>query len=90
MFRFDYLESLIKSRGQSVAEQLRLSGSKVAQLRRDGLTHVEADRYACRVGAMPFEIWPGWYSDDPIEFDWDLDEAPVGVDGQTVLPLIAA
>ena len=60
---FDYceLEAFVKARGQCPPEQLRLSGSKVAQLRRDGLTEIEADRYACRCGAMPFEIWPDWY-----------------------------
>lgn len=59
-YGFEELEAIIKARGRRVTE-LRLSGSKVAELRRTGLTEVEADRYAVRVGVMPHEVWAGWY-----------------------------
>jgi hypothetical protein len=90
-FEFGKLEEWLRARGQKPGEQLRLSGSKIAALRRDGLSEVEADRYACRVGAMPFQIWSNWYDlDEVLEFDWELDEAEVGEGGQTILPLVAA
>lgn len=35
-------------------------GSAVKKAAKEGCTEVEADRWACRLGVMPHEIWADW------------------------------
>lgn len=46
------------------SQVLRLNGTDLVRLRRDGLTIDQADRLANRVGLHPANIWPDWYTHD--------------------------
>jgi hypothetical protein len=43
----------------ALARRLALSGAVIGRARRHGLTDVQADHWAVRVGAHPLEVW-GW------------------------------
>ncbi|HVT78470.1 MAG TPA: hypothetical protein VHD87_15640 [Acidimicrobiales bacterium] len=40
---------------------LTINGSRLAHLRAHGVAIDVADRYACRLGVHPAEVWPNWY-----------------------------
>lgn len=47
-----------------LARCLGISTRQVLRLRHSGLTEVDADRYACRLGLHPGTVWPEWWSID--------------------------
>ena len=47
-----------------LALHVRMSGTTLADVRRNGLTELAADRYAIRAGLHPAEVWPDWLQDD--------------------------
>lgn len=44
--------------GAAGPKQLRMSGATLQKLLESDLTEEQADRYAARVGLVPFEVWP--------------------------------
>lgn len=48
----------IVPRSSRLARLLRISGTSLARFNVDGLTAVQAERYAVRAGCHPFEVWP--------------------------------
>lgn len=52
----------------------------------DGLSHAGADRIACQLGYMAFELWPAWATDklpeDPVDDDADTESEVVLVEPQ--------
>lgn len=57
------LQALVSASGLTEAalgRKVGLSGSTLKSARSRGLTESAADRYACRAGLMPWEVWPEW------------------------------
>lgn len=46
--------------GKSPQRVLRMSATTWVQMRHDGLSAVQADRVAVRIGLHPAEIWGDW------------------------------
>lgn len=44
-----------------------MGGSTYRRARTDGLSEEQADRYACRVGLVPWVIWPDWLDELRVE-----------------------
>lgn len=60
------LDALVEATGLSEAalgRRVGLSGSTLKQARLVGFTESAADRYACRAGFHPYEVWPDWLDD---------------------------
>lgn len=46
----------------ALAEHLGISHTMAQRLNAQGLSDTQADRYACRIGHHPSEIWPTWWA----------------------------
>lgn len=58
------LEHVIGSEStEDTAERLGLSHRSVTRFRSAGLTHRQADEFACRVGLVAELVWDGWLHD---------------------------
>jgi lambda repressor-like predicted transcriptional regulator len=60
------LEALTDASGLSEAalvRQVGMSGSTLKRVRVEGLSEAQADRYACRLGLVPWMVWPNWLAD---------------------------
>jgi lambda repressor-like predicted transcriptional regulator len=58
------LRPLLDATGLSetkLLRRLRWSGQTLKNARENGLTDVLADRVACRLGFVPWEVWPDWF-----------------------------
>lgn len=76
--RFD-LQPLLEAAGLSPAAWARANGVSGQGLRRAiavGLTDVQADRHAVRLGRHPVEVWPDWFMYAPPEEKDPNIEAP--------------
>lgn len=63
MSRYYPLQSLVSASGLSeaaLARRVGLSGTTLKRAREVGLREDAADRYACRAGLTPLEVWPDW------------------------------
>lgn len=58
----------------TLATALGVSLRHASRLIAHGLTDLQADRYACRIGFHPSVLWPGWWDIEP-----DVDEGPDGI-----------
>lgn len=60
------LQALVEASGLSeaaLAREIGLSGSTLVQARKVGFVESAADRYACRVGLVPWLVWSDWLDD---------------------------
>lgn len=64
------LESLLDAAGMTLS-QLRevcpMGGSVYRNARTVGLTEAQADRWACKVGLVPWLVWGDWLDDAQVE-----------------------
>lgn len=65
-YQLKLLEQHTRLSRTALADRVGISHARSADLARTGLTHAEADLYACRVGTWPWLVWPGWDT-DPID-----------------------
>lgn len=64
------LAPLVEVSGMSESELARkigLSGSTLVKAREWGLVEKAADRYACRLGLVPWLVWSDWLDDCEVE-----------------------
>jgi hypothetical protein len=47
----------------ALVRQVGMSGSTLKRVRVEGLSEAQADRYACRLGLVPWMVWPNWLDD---------------------------
>jgi hypothetical protein len=66
---------------QALAARLQISVATARRIADAGLTEVQADRAAIRLGLHPANLWPTWWTndlhvdeDDP---DWFADDPPL-------------
>lgn len=60
------LSALLEATGMSehqLGQHVGLSGSSIKKARELGLVESAADKYACRAGLHPFEVWPAWFDE---------------------------
>lgn len=55
--------SKVRPSDNDIAEYLRVDRRTVMRLRHAGLSWMQADRYAYRVGVHPTQLWPDYYHD---------------------------
>ena len=53
--------------GRDVARALQLNGTNLASYRANGLSTVQADKLAIRLGRHPSAFWPSWAEDAELE-----------------------
>lgn len=65
--RYDFapLDELLVNR--DISRALKISSGYLAQYRSEGLSTLQADRFAIRLGLHPSEIWPSWADDADLE-----------------------
>lgn len=54
------VEPLVAAAGGVEKVLQQLDGGNLSRARRDGLTDVQADRWATRLGYHPAQVWPDW------------------------------
>ena len=59
-FAFAPLERWLPEADRDAARELRTSWTKLGWFRALGLTEQQADRFACRLGVHPAEVWDHW------------------------------
>lgn len=66
--RYDFGIAFALSGAPSLADfarQVRVHRREIQRWAQGGLTHQAADRVACRLGWLPFALWPEWLRYEP-------------------------
>lgn len=58
----------------ALMRQLGISGYTLADAKAEGLTEVQADTWAVRLGWHPSNIWPEWWEHAPPWTDDDMEQ----------------
>ncbi len=64
------LGALIDASGLSehaLSQRVGLTGTPLIRARRNGLIESAADKYACRLGLVPWLVWSDWLDDAAVE-----------------------
>lgn len=72
------LEPLLKmydNQSDSLAAALGVSQRTVQRWAETGISFLQADELACRVGENAMNLWPDWLEDDPIDGAIDTIDA---------------